>query len=163
MIAGVKRMLQRASTTARAGVDLASSKWVLVVGDSMYPTLRDGQRVRVSRIAYRNRHPQRWDIVYFEHPQRQGFWQVKRIVGLPNESMRVWSKRLVIDDVEIEDRFAFGGTGFEVHRRQLGPDEYFVMGDNRDRSTDSRDFGEITRNRIVGKVILDDDGSGNDE
>ena len=107
----------------------------------MHPTLRHGQRVRVSRLAYLSTNPQRWDIVFFEHPERDGFWEVKRVVGLPNEDVRLESNHLFIDDVEIQDSFASQHVHHANQRWQLKYDEYFLLGDNRMHSTDSRKFG----------------------
>ncbi len=137
-------------------LDLVTSKWVLVKGASMSPTIRDGQRVRVSRRSYANSKPERWDIVLFEHPHRDGFWETKRIVGLPGEVVNLQSGSLYIDGVEIEDAFRDDGLAHSELRLSLGCEEYAVMGDNRRYSTDSRAFGAVHRNRILGKVMLSD-------
>ena len=102
-------------------------KRVVVKGDSMVPTIREGQRILVSLFHYRLRQPRRGDIVVLHHPKRP-FKLLKRIVGTPG------------DDVE---------TGV-----RLGDDEYFVKGDNPECNSDSRTFGPVRRDLIVGKAWL---------
>ena len=126
----------------------------------MHPTLQHRQRVRVSRLAYLNTKPERLDIVFFEHPKRDGFWEVKRVVGLPNENVRFESDHLFIDDVEVQDSFASQHVQHANQQWQLKYDEYFLLGDNRMHSTDSRKFGAVTRRRIAGKVLVPDSAPG---
>ena len=138
-------------------LSMACSKWVRVKGDSMSPTLRDGDWVRVDRRAYRSgRAPARFDVVLLEHPLRVGFWEIKRIVGLQLEHVALEDGALIVDGVEVGDPMAqvSGGDG----EWMLGAEEYVVLGDNRRRSTDSRDFGPIRRRHVVGKVVLPREG-----
>lgn len=131
-----------------------TSKWVVIVGHSMHPALRDGQRVRVSRMAYRKNPPHRWDIAFFEHPQRDGFWETKRVIGLPGEAIILRAGRLLIDGVEVEEPFIEGAQLRMDRHWDLMAEEYILFGDNRRRSTDSRAFGPVSRDRIAGKVVL---------
>lgn len=138
-------------------LDRLTSKWVLIVGHSMHPALQDRERVRVSRRAYRKSAPQRWDIVFFEHPKRERFWETKRVVGLPGEMVQITGGRLLIDGVELEDEFIHGVQPRIDRTWALRDDQYVVLGDNRRRSTDSRDFGPVSRDNIVGKVVIETD------
>ena len=155
MFASVKTKLQAIVEAPGRFLDRLTSKWVLIIGHSMHPTLRDRQRVRVSRRAFKRSEPARWDIVLFEHPERERFWETKRIVGLPGEDVRLLAGRLQIDGVEIDDPFIYGGQPRMDRTWALRDDEYMVMGDNRRRSTDSRAFGPVPRRNILGKVIVD--------
>ena len=156
MFAGMKKFGRAIIDAPDNILDRLTSKWVLVVGHSMHPTLRDGQRVRVSRRAYRLSEPARWDVVLFEHPERERFWETKRIVGLPGEVVRLVGDRLHIDDVEVGDPFVHGIQRRMDRNWNLRADEFIVLGDNRRRSTDSRSFGPVVRRNIAGKVIIDD-------
>ena len=138
-------------------LDRLTSKWVLVIGHSMHPTLREGQKVRVSRRAYRIVEPARWDVVLFEHPDREGFWETKRVVGMPGELVRLIGGRILVDEQELEDPFVKGVQPRLKRLWELRADEYIVMGDNRLRSTDSRAFGPVPRQNILGKVIIKTD------
>ena len=155
MFASVKTKLQAIVEAPGRFLDRLTSKWVLIVGHSMHPVLRDRQRVRVSRRAFKHSKPARWDIVLFEHPERERFWETKRIVGLPGEDVQLIDGRLQIDGVETEDPFIYGGQPRMDRTWALREDEYVVMGDNRKRSTDSRTFGPVPRGNILGKVIVD--------
>ena len=162
MFAGVKRILQAIIDAPSSVVDRFTSKWVLVIGHSMHPTLREGERVRVSRRTYRIGEPARWDVVLFEHPDREGFWETKRVIGLPGELVRLIGGRLIVDGQELEEPFVEGIQPRLKRLWELGADEYILMGDNRRRSTDSRSFGPVSRRKIVGKVILESSESGHD-
>ena len=153
----IKSVMRSVGIALAALCDLSTSKWVVLVGNSMHPTLKDGQRVRVSRRAYRDRSPARWDVVLFEHPQRDGFWEIKRVVGLPGESISLDAGGLFVDGVRMKEPSVPGTQPHLVRKWQLSRDEYVLLGDNRRRSTDSRSFGPVHRSRIVGLVIRGQD------
>ena len=157
MSGGIKRILNSIRAALAAIGDRLTSKWVVIVGHSMYPTLNDGQRVLVSRRALRRKPPSRGDIAYFEHPQRDGFWEVKRIVGLPGESVSLASGRLVIDGMHVYESYLLGQQPRINRQWQLESHEYILLGDNRRWSSDSRSFGPVHRGRILGLVMLPHD------
>ena len=132
-------------------VELLSRQLVKVRGESMAPTLRDGQWVVVSRRAYARRRPSRFDVVRFVDPRRQGAWSVKRIVGLPSEQVELRGGELVVDCRTIDEAHAAPCKPTD-YSWVTGPDEYVVLGDNRSRSTDSRQFGPIGFSAITGAV-----------
>ncbi len=154
MLVSVKRILHGACAAPAVVGEHLTSKWVVVVGHSMHPTLKDGQRVRVSRRELTRRPIVRGDIAFFEYPQRDGFWEVKRIVGLPGESVNLEAGRLIIDGTHVDEPYLLGIQPRIDRGWELGPDEYILLGDNRRRSTDSRSYGPVHRHRVLGLVMI---------
>ena len=126
-----------------------------VVGDSMSPTLVDGQYVLMTRGPAANRRPRRGDIVVLRHPMSHHTIFVKRIIGLPEEDIRLEDGRVRVGGSLLEEVYLEGpwapGEG-QVREWWTGPDEYFLMGDNRGDSQDSRAFGPVSRKQIIGRV-----------
>ena len=130
----------------------ACTKWVKVSGPSMAPTIADGTWVRVDRRAYGRHCPGRFDVVLIEHPRRPGLLEVKRVVGLPGENVVLSAKGFQVDGVSVEQPLVpqWDGRGGEWN---LGAADYVVLGDNRARSTDSREFGAVHKRHIKGRVV----------
>lgn len=126
-----------------------------VVGNSMYPTLEDGDQLIVNKLTYKVSAPKRFDVVVFPC---NGDYYVKRIIGMPGETVRINSSgaifinERVLPDIVGLDTIEDAGVAWEPIT--LDANEYFVLGDNRNHSSDSRDFnvGNISRGLIVGKV-----------
>lgn len=116
------------------------------------PTLQEGAWVRVDRLAYRRSMPLRFDVVLIEHPHRVGFWEAKRVVGLPGERIEIVGGTLMIDGVEVPDVVEVQDD--RSYEWQLCEGQYVVLGDNRRLSTDSRAFGPVQTCHIVGRVVL---------
>ncbi|MBI4236245.1 MAG: signal peptidase I [Chloroflexi bacterium] len=134
--------------------DLLSSRRVRVRGSSMEPTLQDGDLVLVSRAAYVRQAPQRGEIVLVRWPA-DGPEYLKRIVGLPGEEVRVERGRVLIDGVPlVEPSLAPLGSDAAVRDGLwiLGEDAYFLLGDNRADSLDSRAWGPVSRRWIRGRA-----------
>ena len=129
-----------------------------VPGQSMSPTLEDGDRVLLDRFTLKLAGPRRFDIVLFSAGEGSAP-NVKRIIGLPGETVEITGGQIFIDGEPLrEDGSGYGGTvsigGLAERPLLLGEGEYFVLGDNRDMSEDSRfdTVGNIPLRRIVGKV-----------
>mgnify|MGYP001072053864 CR=1 FL=1 len=143
--------------------------WLLVVyvgqrtevdGQSMEPMLSNGDNLIVDKITYRFRDPQRFDIIVFPYKYQEKTYYIKRIIGLPGETVQIDDDGKIYINGEVLDE----GYGREVIRPEtvglardpvvLGPDEYFVLGDNRNNSTDSRaaTVGNIKREDIIGRA-----------
>lgn len=124
-----------------------------VLGSSMQPTLHSGQYVIVSKLVYHFREPQRGDVVVFEPPNGAHDDYIKRIIGLPGEHIEVRGGAVWVDGYRLEEPYVSSPMAYSGSW-DLGPDEYFVLGDNRADSSDSRAWGPLHRDLLVGKAWL---------
>lgn len=125
--------------------------------ESMQPTLHSGDMVLVNKLGYRlGFGPVRGDVVVFHAwPQAGEKDFVKRVVGVPGDSVSVREGHVEIDGVPVEEPYLIGAeTTPDSGPIVLGPDDYYVMGDNRSNSVDSRAYGPLPRDRIVGKAWI---------
>ncbi len=129
----------------------------VVSGESMENTLHDGESLLVNKIAYE---PSRYDIVVF-YPlgREEDEYYVKRIYGMPGETVQIKGNDIYINNEIIEDKYAknvMDDSGIAEEPLKLGKDEYFVLGDNRQVSKDSRDseVGPVKKENIAGHVVL---------
>lgn len=132
----------------------------MVQGQSMVPTLSDGDNLIVDKITYRFKEPERFDIIVFPYLYEEDTYYIKRVIGLPGETVQIDEEGTIYIDGEIltEDygnavMLYAGRAGEEI---TLGENEYFVLGDNRNNSSDSRDpsVGNIKRENIIGRAWL---------
>lgn len=130
----------------------------VVNGVSMQPTLSDGDNLIVDKLSYRFRNPDRFDIIVF--PQGDGRYFIKRIIGLPGENVRIDEDgSIYIDGEKLSESYGkevIQDPGLAKDGIELGADEYFVLGDNRNDSMDSRmaEVGPIVGERIMGRAWL---------
>jgi signal peptidase I len=118
-----------------------------VVGDSMLPTLKNNNIMLVNQLSARFNKIDRFDIIVFKYGTPS--YLIKRVIGLPGETIEYKDNELYINGEKKEFNFnTLGQT--EDFKEVLGSDEYFVMGDNRENSSDSRKFGSIKKDRIIG-------------
>lgn len=137
-----------------------------VSGDSMFPTLENGDYVLTDKISYRFDEPQRGDIVVFhappsaQCPQGTGCDYIKRIIAVPGDSIEVRDSAFYLNGQQLTETYLGPGVDTSSHSFTgnravtLGVDEYFVSGDNRPRSSDSRAWGPIGSAEIVGKAFF---------
>lgn len=130
---------------------------VVVQGRSMEPTLEDGDRCLLNRLSYLYSSPKRGDLVVLQD-RGQSDLAVKRIVALPGESVCVSNGLILVNGRRLREPYLENGTMTSIpngaHETiRLRGDEYFVLGDNRAESEDSRFYGPIARGRIVGTLI----------
>jgi signal peptidase I len=137
-------------------VNVTTERFV-VEGASMQPLFKNGQFLIISRFHYVWHDPQRNDIVVFRAPLNNEQVFIKRILGLPYEAVEIRDTQVYINGRLLPEPYlresctpAHCADGFW----QLGEAEYFVMGDNRNHSSDSRTFGAINRMQIVGEAVI---------
>ena len=128
-----------------------------VSGSSMENTLSDGDNLIVDKITYRFSDPKRYDINVFPYQYEENTYFIKRIIGLPGETVQIVDGIIYIDGEALQESYGrevMKNSGLAADPVTLGEDEYFVLGDNRNDSTDSRDpsVGKIPRDRIIGRA-----------
>ena len=128
-----------------------------VSGSSMENTLSDGDNLIVDKITYRFSDPKRYDIIVFPYQYEENTYFIKRIIGLPGETVQIVDGIIYIDGEALQESYGrevMKNSGLAADPVTLGEDEYFVLGDNRNASTDSRDpsVGKIPRDRIIGRA-----------
>ena len=130
-------------------------KIYVVKGASMEPSFREGCWLLVSRKAYVRGTPARGDVAIIRDPGDRDRSYVKRVVGLPGEEVRLYDGMCFVDGNRLSEPY-LGGLpaylGTDEKSWRLSGQEYFLVGDNRARSTDSRDFGAVGRELILGKA-----------
>ncbi|MBB5265490.1 signal peptidase I [Catenibacillus scindens] len=130
-----------------------------VIGTSMTPTLQDGDNLIVEKVSYYFTDPQRYDIIVFPYPEDPGKHYIKRIIGLPGETVQIIDGYVYIDGELLDEHYGnavMENAGLAGEPIVLGDDEYFVLGDNRNNSEDSRypAVGNIKRSQISGRAWL---------
>ncbi len=129
-----------------------------VSGESMETTLSNGDNLIVDKITYRFRDPRRFEIIVFPFRYAEDTYYIKRIIGMPGETVHIDNAGTIYINGEVLEE-SYGkeviqNPGRAVEDIVLGPDEYFVMGDNRNNSSDSRDpvVGNIKRSELIGRA-----------
>ena len=132
-----------------------------VKGASMEPNFYDHEYLIIDEISYRLRKPQRGEIIVFKYPNDPSQYFIKRVVGMPGETVEIKDGRVRIYPTENsvgyylnEGQYLTDVDTFSDKKFDIGADEYFVLGDNRPSSLDSRVFGPIHENAVVGRVWL---------
>lgn len=131
-----------------------------VIGGSMETTLSENDNLIVDKLTYRFRKPRRFDIVVFPFQYEKDTYYIKRIIGLPGETIFIDGEgNIFINDELLEESYGkeiIKDAGRAYEPITLGEDEYFVMGDNRNNSQDSRDpsVGNIARDDIIGRAWI---------
>src|ERR671937_1874768 len=131
---------------------------VHVLGSSMYPTLHDNDLLVASKISYKLHAPQRGDIIIFKPPNDDARDFIKRVIALPGDRLRIDKATVYINgeglkEPYLPERWTLNNTWPTDGREVIvPPDHYFVLGDNRNHSSDSRTFGYIDINEILGKA-----------
>ncbi len=135
----------------------------MVSGPSMDNTFHDGQYLIVDELTYHSRDPHRGEVVIFKYPVNPKLYFIKRVIGLPNETVEIKDGIIKIFNTENPNGFTLtenyvksdaGGLIYVDMKKTLKDNEYFVLGDNRGVSSDSRVWGPVNRDLITGRPFL---------
>ncbi len=135
----------------------------VVSGASMDPSFHDADYLIIDELSYKLKEPARQEVIVFKYPLNPSYKYIKRIIGLPGEKVEIKEGEIYItkdgQTTKLEEPYLSEKTLKEWNRNvnfsiELGEDEYFVMGDNRNFSSDSRIWGPVPRKNIIGRVII---------
>jgi signal peptidase I len=133
----------------------------VVSGASMDPTFESGEYLIVDELSFRFNEPARGQVIIFRFPKNEKIFFIKRIIGLPGETIKIQGGKVTVINNENPEGFtldeAYIDEGHKIKdyfMTTLGPDEYFVMGDNRAQSSDSRAWGPLVRENIIGRPFV---------
>ncbi len=135
----------------------------VVSGASMDPNFHDADYLIIDELTYKLREPERQEVIVFKYPKDMAYKYIKRIIGLPGEKVDIVAGEVFItsnnETFKLEEGYLSEKAKSEWERNtdfsiQLNEDEYFVMGDNRNYSSDSRIWGPVPRKNIIGKVFI---------
>jgi signal peptidase I len=125
-----------------------------VYGSCMEPNLKTGERVLASRMSYWFNGPQRGDVVIFKYPCDPSKNYVKRVIGLPGDSIKIESGKLYVNDKLQNEPYKLLAAHGDYGPETIKKGNLFVMGDNRDQSNDSRYWGELPLANVQAKAVL---------
>ena len=123
-----------------------------IEGQSMEPNLHDSEYVLIDKISYLLHPPERGDVIVLLRPGERDY--IKRIIGLPGDTVEIRGGQVLVNGVVLEEPYISQPIRADLPARQVEPDRYFVMGDNRNNSSDSRSFGTVAAKDIVGRAWL---------
>ena len=133
-----------------------------VRGASMEPSFDNGQYLIINEISYRFEEPKRGEVIVFKYPLDSSLYYIKRIIGLPGETVEVKDNQVIIYNLEFSQGTVLDESSYLARgvitwgniKVTLAKDEYFVLGDNRQASSDSRQWGALSKEFIIGRVWL---------
>ncbi len=131
----------------------------LVDGESMHPTFTNNDYLIIDQISYHVTDPKRGDVIVFRYPDHPSTFYIKRIIGLPGETVRVVDGSVAIttatgEEISFAEPYVVNDDATYTRDMRLGEGEYYVMGDNRPKSSDSRIWGALPRENIVGRALV---------
>lgn len=133
----------------------------IVEGSSMEPNFHNGEYLVVEKVGYRLHEPNRGDVVVLKYPNNPAINYIKRLIGLPGDTIKINDGKVFVNGTALKESYLAAGEETTVSRNPevpyevtLGADEYFVMGDNRNHSSDSRDGWILPKKLIVGRSAV---------
>lgn len=132
-----------------------------VRGASMEPNYHDGEYILTEKVSYYLEEPQRGDVVVFKFPKNKELDYIKRIIALPSETVAIRDNKIFVDGRQLSELYLAPGTFTSGHTAitngstfTVPANSYVVMGDNRERSSDSREWGAVSRDNLVGRAFF---------
>ena len=132
-----------------------------VKGASMEPNFEDHQYLIIDELTYRFKHPERGQVVVFRYPLNPREYFIKRVIGLPGEKLEIQGEKIIVYNENYPNGLELNESYLSPEAKntgqlsvELAADEYYLMGDNRTESLDSRFFGPVQRKYLIGKVIF---------
>jgi signal peptidase I len=131
----------------------------VVEGESMYPTFDSGDYLIVDELTYRLHNPHRGDVIVFRYPNNPDVFYIKRVIGLPGETVSIKEGKVSIlkadgTTITLDEPYVVAEDATYTENTVIGPDEFFVMGDNRPRSSDSRVWGLLPKKDLMGRAFI---------
>ncbi len=125
---------------------------VIILGISMEPSFHSGQRILVSKVAYRIHEPERGDVIVFKPSNSEKGEFIKRIIALPRDTVEVKDGAVYVNGIELKEPYIKSPPGYPLTTQKIPANNYFVLGDNRNRSNDSHNGWVVPRQNIHGKA-----------
>jgi signal peptidase I len=125
-----------------------------VYGTSMMPGIKDGEYIMVAKITYIFQPPQRGDIIVFNSPRNPGNDLIKRVIGIPGDTVEIKDSKVFINHNPITEPYVLEQPSYHYPSEQIPPGQYFVLGDNRNNSADSHTGWLLPKENIIGKALF---------
>jgi signal peptidase I len=123
-----------------------------VVMSSMWPNFEDGECIMVNKLSYRSSGPQRGDVIIFDPPFDSEYPFIKRVIGLPGETVEIKDGKVSVNGTPLNEEYIMAPPNYTMPATEVSENEYFVLGDNRNNSTDSSKGWTVLQDNIIGKA-----------
>jgi signal peptidase I len=134
------------------GINAISAR-IRVDGYSMEPTLHDGEFVIVNKLAYRFGHPEHGDVIVFRYPRDPQQEYIKRVIGLPGDRVRIVNGEMYINDQRVDEPYVASAPRYQSEW-SVPDGNVFVLGDNRNNSSDSHNWGPVPLENVIGRALF---------
>ncbi len=132
-----------------------------VSGSSMYPTFHNDDYILTDKISYRLHNPEKGDVIVLKNPRNESEDFIKRVIATPGDTLKVENNSVYVNNQPLKESYLqpniptpSGSFLTEGQQVKVGENQYFVFGDNRSHSSDSREWGSVSKEEIIGKVFF---------